>query len=303
MSETQQTQEKVTLRSLILKYFPPELLATLELVTETFDVDNNSKVEYFIKPLLDKYNVPYTPLGNGTNRYGILIDGYAFKIALDRAGRVDNQREFKYVKQLPPSVVKVYEITENGIVSVLEYITIFSLDDFYSNQDKMREILKVISDNFLVGDVGVSTVNYVNWGTRNNGEIAILDFAYIYSLTYKAFLCTCEDEGTLKFDKDCVYLICPFCRKKYTFEDIRRRITKQDEKNEIGDVMKLGYILTQSEQVVDYDPDKSPSNKLEKKAKKKKHKQIHPKRPKKQDWDMDGVDQEAMLRSLDKIMK
>ena len=67
--------------------------------------------------------------------------------------------------------------------------------------------------------------------------------------------------------------------------------------------MKLGYILTQPEQVFDYDPDKSQYNKLEKKAKKKKHKQIRPKRPKKQDWDMDGVDQEAMLRSLDKIMK
>ena len=150
------------------------------MIADSYDVDNNTKTADIIE-LLNKYNVPFSPLGNGTNRYGILIDGYAVKIALDRAGKTDNKREFKYVKKLYPYVVKVFECLETGLIAVTEYITIFSLDDFYDNQEEMRKILKDISSNFLVGDIGISTDNYVNWGIRSDGSIAILDFAYIYS--------------------------------------------------------------------------------------------------------------------------
>lgn len=291
-------EDKKVFRSLIKKYFPIELLIQLDELTMAHDIDNNSKTPEILE-LLTKYNVPFTSLGNGTNRYGILVDGYAVKIALDRMGKTDNKREFKYAKRLYPDVVKVYECLETGLIATFEYITIFSLDDYYDNQDKMREILKDISKNFLIGDIGISQNNYVNWGTRSDGSIAILDFAYIYSLSYKGFICTCEDEGTLEFDNDFNYLICPFCRKKWSFGDIRKRISKQDEINEIGDIMSLGYILHKDEEVHKIDYTKSPGKVEEQKKKKKKKNNLRKKlKTKKQDWDFEDIDQQDLLDSI-----
>lgn len=224
-------------RSRILQYFPAELLVKLYLVTTAHNINNNDKTPKIIE-LLKEFNVPFTPLGNGTNRYGILVDGYAIKIALDGAGRMDNRREFRYAKKLYPYVVKVYECLENGLLAVFEYVTIFSYDEYLANQEDMRDILSEISGQYLIGDIGVSTANYVNWGTRQNGQICIMDFAYIYSLSYRGFQCTCEDRGILEFDPDYNILICPFCKKKWEFSDIRRRISKEDEEKEIGNIME-----------------------------------------------------------------
>lgn len=250
-------------RSILKKYFPVELCVELESISKMMHIDNNGKTPY-IKEVLERYNVPYAPLGNGTNRYGIIVDGYAVKIALDRMGCVDNKREFKYGKQLYPSVVKVYECLENGLLAVSEYITIFSLNDYYEKQDEMREILAEIAANFLIGDIGVSKNNYANWGTRGDGSICILDFAYIYSLSYKGFLCTCDDEGMLESDNDFNYFICPICRKKFSFGDLRKRITKQDEINEIGDIKEVGYVLHKDGEMLPIDYDKSPDKRPKK---------------------------------------
>lgn len=54
-------------------------------LTMMYDIDNNTK-GFELKRLLTEYKVPYTSLGSGTNRFGILIDGYAFKFALDADG-------------------------------------------------------------------------------------------------------------------------------------------------------------------------------------------------------------------------
>ena len=244
-------------RSIIKKYFPVDLLIKLNSITETRGANNNEKTEFIVN-LLDEYGIPYSKLGNGTNRYGCLIDGYAIKIALDRAGKTDNKRELKYGKRLYPDVVKVYECLEDGLIAVFEYVTIFSMDDFYENQEKMRDILRRISSQYLIGDIGISQINFVNWGIRSTGEICILDFAYIYSLSYKGFICTCEDEGTLEFDNDFNYLQCPFCKKKYDFQQIRKRISQKDEIEEIGDIKECGYILHKEEETLPIDPKLSP---------------------------------------------
>ena len=263
-----------TFRSLIKKYFPTELLVQLEVVANDKQISNNQKTDEIVY-LLNKYDVPFSPLGNGTNRYGILIDGYAVKIALDRAGQIDNMREFKYAKRFGTDVVRVYECTPGvGTVAVFEYITIFSLSDMEKHQDEMREILGRITENFLVGDMGVSVINYINWGTRLDGTIAILDFAYIYSLSYKGFLCSCEDEGVLQYDHDFNFLICPFCRKKYSFADIRKRITREDEINEIGDIRNDGYVLTEQVQTLEINLDESEHLRPKKKKKKEKSERV-----------------------------
>ena len=213
-------------------------------LTMMYDIDNNAK-GFEIKRLLNEYGVPYTSLGSGTNRFGILIDGYAVKFALDEDGKTDNQREFLYSKRLYPYVVKCYEAFPNGLCAVTEYVEIFNLDSFYRYQDKMREILTDISKSFLIGDVGITAKNYINWGIRHNGkdEICIMDFAYIYAVKYGIFKCSCDNETLLQYDKDFVNFICPRCGRKYSFGEIRRKVTRKAQTEEIGDISEIGYNL------------------------------------------------------------
>ena len=248
--------DKINLRSYLKRYFSPELCKELNLLTFTTDIDNNEKRD-IILGLLEKNNIPFSPLGSGTNRYAVLIEGYAVKIALDRAGKIDNRREFKYSKQLQPNVIKVYECFPDGLIAITEYITVFTIEDLYRNQSKMRDILKDISQNYLIGDIGVTPKNYLNWGYRTDldNSICILDFAYIYSLSYKTFRCNCSSHAMLNYDSEYINLRCPHCKKKYTFEDIRRKITRKDEENEIGDLKEKSYVVDSDIQLVDLNPE------------------------------------------------
>lgn len=250
-------------RSLIIKYFSKDIYIELMRITMIADADNNEKGA-MIKQLLRDNNIPFEGLGSGTNRMAVLIDGYAVKIALDKDGMIDNRREMLYTRQLQPYVVKVYESTPNGLIAVTEFVEIFTLAEFHEHQEEMSEILSQISTQFLIGDCGITGKNYVNWGTRNDGTICILDFAYIYSVQYKIFGCACNDEALLKYDKNFVNLICPLCGRKYTFGEVRRKITKAQQEEEIGDIRRLGYNLRKSEEDVQIIPDFEPRKKSEK---------------------------------------
>lgn len=253
-------------RSILLQYISKELYMELYKLVE-LDVDNNTK-GFELKNLLRKYNVPFTSLGSGTNRFGILIDGYAVKFALDSDGMIDNRREMLYSKDLYPYVVKVYEAFPNGLAAVTEYVEIFNIDSFYKYEDKMKEILAEISNNYLVGDVGVTGKNYVNWGLRHNGvddDICILDFAYIYNVKFNVFKCSCGH--FLQYDENYVGFECPECGKKYTFGEIRRKVSRKDQEKEIGDIRRLGYILHSASETKEINPNFTidPSKKKKKK--------------------------------------
>ena len=234
------SKETQNCNSFIKAHFSTELLLELHKITMSF-VDNNTKM-LAIRRTLDQYGMEYHSLGGGTNRYAIMIDGYVVKIAYDSDGMIDNKREFIYSLKLQPYVVKTYEICPTGLLSICEYVTIFTLDDFFKYQNEMREILEEITKGYIVGDVGISSKNFVNWGLRDDGTCVILDYAYIYDVNYKTFLCTCKDEGLLYYDKDYVNFCCPECGRKFSFFQIRKKISRNDQKKEIGDVTKKGYI-------------------------------------------------------------
>ena len=155
-----------------------------------------------------------------------------------------------------PYVVKCYEAFPNGLCAVTEYVEIFNLDAFYRYQDKMKEILSDISKVFLIGDVGVTAKNYINWGIRHNknDEICIMDYAYIYDVKYGIFRCSCDNETLLKYDKDFVNFICPRCGRKYTFGEIRRKVTRKAQKEEIGDITEIGYNLHSETEICEINP-------------------------------------------------
>lgn len=232
-------------QSLIKKYISKELYVDLYKVTLLGAGFSNEDKGLKIFSLLNKYNIKWDQLGSGTNRLGVLIDGYVFKFSLDKDGMIDNRREFKYAKDLQPYVIKVYECIPNGLISVNEYISAFSKDEFLlpENKIKIKKILTEISEKYLIGDVGFSFKNFANWGTRNDGSICMLDFAYIYSISYQTFVCKCDGQTIMLYDENFVDLYCPRCGRKYTFGGIRKRISKKQQEEEIGDIRTLSYNL------------------------------------------------------------
>lgn len=241
-----------TMHSLALEIFTPDQLLQFESIRRDLFASNNKKAAE-IKRRLTEWGIPFSTLGPGTNRLGLLLEGWTVKIALDSDGEIDNKREFIYSMQLYPYVIKCYECVPNGLIAVFEYVEVFSLDDFYKSQDRMREILRDIASGFLIGDVGISTKNYMNWGHRGE-EVCILDFAYIYSVKFKTFTCQCSADALLHYDKDFNNLICPVCGRKYSFKDIRKKISRKDQDDEIGDITKKGYTISNAYEVVEFKP-------------------------------------------------
>lgn len=249
--------QKKVFRSLIKKYFTTDLLVEFEKLSMRHDIDNNAK-SMVINTILEENGIPFSKLGCGTNRYGVAIDGYVLKFALDKLGKMDNRREFKYSPVLYPDVIKVYESLPTGLIAVSEYITVFDKDMYYANQDRMRKILKRICDRYLVGDIGLSTNNYMNWGVRDDGSIASLDFAYIYSLSANSFVCrACNADAFVQYDDDFNMLICPACGKKYSFKQLRKTISNAAEEAEVGDIREDGYVLHDQCEELTIDPKKS----------------------------------------------
>lgn len=252
---------KTIKRSIINKYFTKEIYFELYRITMINDLDNIEK-GYLIIDYLKSVGLNFSPLGSGTNRMAILLDGYAIKIALDKDGMIDNRREMLYTKDLQPYVIKVYECTPSGLIAVTEYVSAFTdkADLLSRYVIKAREILNNISQYYLVGDVGITEKNYGNWGIRKtDGSLCILDYAYIYSVRYTVFSCTNEDcenpNSLLQYDNNFVNLICPSCGTKYSFAQLRQRITRKQQEEEIGDIRRLGYNITKDNEEVEIIPE------------------------------------------------
>lgn len=261
--------------SLIKDKFSVDVMIELTKVT-MMECDNNTKCVY-VREILRENGIEFDGLGSGTNRYGINMQSnigmVAVKIALDSDGMIDNRREFLYGKEVYPDVCKVYECVPNGLIAVFEYVTPFDIGDLNRYEDQIREILERLSTVFMIGDVGIDPTNYKNWGIRiRNGkeEICMLDFAYIYKISYKLFTCECDSMTLVRYDENFVGLVCPKCGRKYKFAHIRRKVTRKKQEEEIGDIRRLGYVLKEpvemKEDVIEFLP-KQERKKQQKKKK------------------------------------
>ena len=240
--------EKI-LRSLIHEKIPSELRFQLELLSRKRNLINEEKHEKIIE-LLREFDIKgVVQLGPGTNRYAIKIDGYVVKIATDHDGKVDNLKEFKMAKRLYPYVTKTYEVSENGTLLVAEYISPFSsYSEMAMYADQIRDILTKLSSTYLIGDVGITSKNYANWGLRaGSSQPVCLDFAYVYEVSSDLFVCR-KCNSMLVPDRDFKRLNCVnnSCGQEYSFEDIRAKIGNDIHKHEIGDLTEEGYYMTSS---------------------------------------------------------
>lgn len=235
------------IRSRILEHFTPQLLTDLYRVCKSSIIsDNNLKVDTMLN-ILNEYKIDYVELGPGTNRLAILIDNYVFKLALDKWGLQDNINEFTVSQELQPHVVKTYET--NDLISVCEYVTVISKDEFIDNKETIRDILGILAEGYLLGDVGTVAKNFCNWGYRDNGDLVILDFAYIYRIQGEEMLCS-QDQTMLEYDENFYNLKCPTCGKKHSFMDVRRKIPMEYELNENMMARQLSYKLTKEVETV-----------------------------------------------------
>lgn len=239
-----------TIRSRILEFFTKECLNDLYQICMSKKIrDNNSKVDA-VNACLEKHKVDYVELGPGTNRYAILIDGYVFKIALDKWGIQDNINELTVSQELQPYVSKTYEC--NDLILVAEYVTVISREEFAKKRPEIEKVLAILAEGYLLGDVGIVPKNFCNWGYRDNGELVILDYAYIYRIIGGEMFCSVEineDTGErcgtmLQYTENFHSLICPRCRTSYSFVDVRRRITVEHEKQENELAKQLAYKVT-----------------------------------------------------------
>lgn len=239
------------LRSRILEYFPKEAMEEIKkLVYNNRINDINDKVQILMS-ILDRYDIDYDELGTGTNRTAIFIDGYVFKIALDKWGIRDNDQEFTLSEELQPYVIKVYEC--NGIIMVCEYVVVITKEEFAERKSQIKRILGDLSNEYLLGDIGTINKNFANWGYRDSQELVALDFAYIYRIIGSELKCDCEVAPMLEYTPDYDKLVCPHCRKRYQFMDVRRRISKDMETAELEMSKSRAYQITEKIEKVETD--------------------------------------------------
>lgn len=272
---------KKIIRSRIKEFFPTELLIEFNKILY-MDVNTRERGD-IVKKKMSDFGIDFSPIGSGTNRIGVQIGDTVFKIALDDHGKTDNQREFKYTDKLQPFVIRVYECLPDGLIAACEPFTLISETEFEESKEEIFDILNRISKHFFIGDIGYTTKNWQNWGRRKTDHhIGILDFAYIYTVDYSLFRCDCPSQPFLRYDENYINLICPVCGKVWTFGQIRKRLSRKQEKAEIGDITKLSYNIHGPSEIVDvnlnytislYDDYKKQEKMTKKQLEKKKNKE------------------------------
>ena len=214
----------MTVRSRIKENFTIDNLVEIDqIISDTSIVDNNRKVDLILYLLRDK---GFLELGAGTNRVGLLKDGYVFKIALDRYGKIDNNQEFKMSKELQPYVTKSYE--NNGLVLVAEYANLISKEEFIMNKEVVRNILEQLSEDYIFADVGSVEKNFCNWAYNDSGKLVILDYGYFFPrdpLLMNCIDCMVE----LQFDDDYQHIKCPRCGRSFSAIELNNLQSLTDE--------------------------------------------------------------------------
>lgn len=201
---------------------------------------------------LKEYNIDFTEVGTGTNRFIIRYDGFAIKIALDNEGIADNKQEWVMSELLAPDISLAYEISSGGHMLVAQYCPAFtSYGDMRNYAGTIRKILAKWSMRFLLGDVGISRVNFANWGISPAGKPVCIDYAYIFPANMNLFECICGSTN-MDMDADFTAYKCAKCGKEYQDRDLRVRISNDDRLQLFSSV--LGIKMTDEFERHDIDP-------------------------------------------------
>ena len=205
--------------------------------------------------VLNKYDVPFKDIGTGTNRFIIRHSGYAVKIALDREGVADNKQEWVMSPTLAPDAAPAHEITRGGHLLVASYAPAFtSYSEFIMYRTKIVKILERWGSRFLLGDVGITSINYANWGILH-GEPVCIDYAYVFPADMDVFTCVCGCKHMTFTDTTFTQYQCgnPKCKMKYTDRELRNRISQDERLKLFSNVSKNAIEMTTPTKIVEVD--------------------------------------------------
>lgn len=203
--------------------------------------------------VLKKADVPFKDIGTGTNRFIIRFSGYAVKIALDREGVADNKQEFTMSPTLAPHVAPAHEITKGGHLLVASYAPAFtSYSEFLMYRSKIVKILESWGTRFLLGDVGITAINYANWGVLH-GEPVCIDYAYIFPVSMDVFTCVCGCKHMTFTDSSFTTYRCgnPKCPMQYTDRELRNRISQDERLKLFSDVSQNAIEMMSTSKTVE----------------------------------------------------
>ena len=159
-------------RHRIHELFSEEMLDEIVKIQRNPEFTNNNEKVEAIKSLLADSG--FTEIGPGTNRLCMRHIDYVYKIALDSYGVRDNWNEFNMSPELQPYVTKTYEC--NGIVAVAEYVDLVNKTEFHDSIQNIKNILELLSEDYIFCDISLKGRNALNFGFRPNGSIVILDY-------------------------------------------------------------------------------------------------------------------------------
>lgn len=217
------------LKSKIKEVFSDELIKLIGSVCDTRRIDSNQEKMRITQQLLKSYGIRFDVLGGATNRLSLYISGFVFKIAMDRQGYKDNLMEYALSKELQPYVTKTFET--NGYISIAETVRMMTREEWQLRRLDILRVLDILGTSYLLGDVGYITKNFTNWGIRDDGNVVILDYAYVHRGTGKLFLCDVCGDGMLTYDSTFSELRCNnvtgSCGARYTY--IERKMIEGDQ--------------------------------------------------------------------------
>lgn len=200
---------------------PDEVKIALYNITSDYTISDCNEKADMISDIMTPLG--FVEIGCGTNRIAFRKHNYVFKVALDERGFIDNISEYKRSIEFPQYFMKVYET--NREILVCEYCELVSEDYFIAHKDHVKQILEILSNYYIMEDVGLTTKNFCNWGirTNTNGDevMVLIDNAYFYPIRNKEMI-TCSCGGRIVPGDDYTYYKCSnsACGSRYNSSEI-----------------------------------------------------------------------------------
>lgn len=246
-----------------LNALPVDLKTDLASVVLQWGMSANHRRTQILDAFQD-HHVKVNELGTGTNRLVVKYDLYALKIALDDEGIDDNRQEWVMTDRLIPYVAEAHEISGDiirsdddtyeitgGHLLVAAYVpALSSYGEMLQHQTEIRNILRILSKNNMLGDVGMTKKNYANYGIINN-KVKINDYAYIYPAGMDLFTCVKCGSIDLVPNQNYTGYVCNKCKKEMSDSELRARITNE-KRHEMFSKVK-GLRLTKEYETFDVD--------------------------------------------------
>ena len=231
----------VEVQSLIKKNFSRDFMKKI------FDIYSNKEMSIVEKTInYDKIfreefgeRRDYRRIGEGTNRFVCLLDNHIIKVAYNYLAYIDNVNELAMSKKLPKHGPLALAYETNGLILVSEYVAVIDKEDFLESQMQVkkilesleREVVSILNKNknsyYILGDMGMSSKNYGNWGRRPSGELVILDYGYLYKTSYREWnkISKCPYCGNvLEYKDDYTELQCSSCNKTVKYTTLRNNL-------------------------------------------------------------------------------